>query len=184
MRTITLCLLLLVSGSCLLGTSASDADSFDFEEVEAYGFIKSVEKALKKALTTVRGVNCTIKEVIEVMLATTNYVDAIDACGMAIPKDIAKIVKNCKSIIALCEDIIHLNSTICADEEDGKMTSSKCFLGLFEAIMKLSYKINTTLKLIAKLPADTESCFLDATKEVEQSYNDFLPNIDKCIEQM
>lgn len=137
-----------------------------------------------KVLTTVRGVNCTIKTVADILIATTKYVDSIDACGMAVPREVAKIVKCCKDIIAICEDIIHLNTTICAAEENGKMTSGKCFWKLFEAVMKLTRKLNTALKLIAKLPADTEACFVDATNEVVESYDNFLPNINKCIDEM
>ncbi|KAH8404408.1 hypothetical protein KR222_011029, partial [Zaprionus bogoriensis] len=157
-----------------------------FEEVEPFGdnFVTKMRNILLKVLTTVRGVNCTIKEVIEVMDATTKYIDAIDACGTAVPKDVAKIVKNCQSIISICDEILHLNSTICASDDDSKVTTSECFWGLLKAIMKLTYKIDTSLKQIAKLPGDTEACFVDATKEVEQSYNDFLPKIDACIEQM
>ncbi|XP_017856698.1 PREDICTED: uncharacterized protein LOC108609489 [Drosophila arizonae] len=189
MKSLTLCLLLLVCGSCLLGSNANtiNDNSVHYEEVELYsddGFIKTMEKILMKVLTTVRGVNCTIKTVADILIATTKYVDSIDVCGMAVPKEVAKIVKCCKDIIAICEDIIHLNSTICAAEENGKMTSGKCFWKLFEAIMKLTRKLNTALKLIAKLPGDTEACFVDATNEVVESYDNFLPNINKCIDEM
>ncbi|XP_023170276.2 uncharacterized protein LOC111598998 [Drosophila hydei] len=189
MKSLTLCLLVLVSGSCLLSANANtiNESSFDFEEVELYGddgFIKTMENIFMKVLTTVRGVNCTMKTVVEILIATTKYVDAIDACGTAVPKEVAKIVKCCKDIISICENIIHLNSTICAAEEGGKMTSGKCFWKLFEAVMKLTRKLNTALKLIAKLPVDTEACFVDATHELVVNYDNFLPNISKCIDDM
>ncbi|KAI8046242.1 hypothetical protein M5D96_002444 [Drosophila gunungcola] len=63
MKAITLCLLVLVSATCLLTTQ------------------------------TVRGTNCIIKEVVNILSSCTNYVDAIDACGTEIPKDVAKIVE-------------------------------------------------------------------------------------------
>ncbi|XP_064538402.1 uncharacterized protein LOC135428375 [Drosophila montana] len=204
MRTITLCLLLLVSASCLISSNAKATvdDSINFEDVdldalidqldgdymdvEEFGFIRSVRKALKKVLKTVRGVNCTIKEVIEVLSAATNYVDGIDACGTAVPKDVAAIVNSCKTIISICNDIINLNSKLCTtdDPDSSQMSSKKCFWQLFKAVMKLTRKINTTLKQIAKLPSDTSSCFLDATNDVKNSFNNFLPNINTCVDQM
>ncbi|XP_037731250.1 uncharacterized protein LOC119561837 [Drosophila subpulchrella] len=213
MKTITLCLLVVVSATCLLTTRANSIESresdldyeFDFEseledlldeldndndymDVEAQGFIKTCRKILRKALKTVRGTNCIIKEVADILSSCTNYVDAIDDCGTAIPKDVAKIVDSVKQIIKICDDIIHLHSKLCAKDEsdDGSIikNSSKCFWKLFKASMKLTRKINKTLKLIAKLPSDTSSCFVSATNNVTASFNSFLPNINVCIESM
>ncbi|XP_017079876.2 uncharacterized protein LOC108113708 [Drosophila eugracilis] len=214
MKAITLCLLVLVSAACLLTTQASSLRSseetidyeFDLEseleqlldeldkdndymDIEAQGFIKSCRKILRKALKTVRGTNCIIKEVVNILSSCTSYVDDIDACGVAIPKDVAKIVDSVKQIISICNDIIHLQSKLCAKDEsssDGSIikNTSKCFWKLFKATMKLTRRINEALKLIAKLPSDTSSCFVDATKNVSASFNAFLPNIDVCIESM
>ncbi|XP_060662697.1 uncharacterized protein LOC132795808 [Drosophila nasuta] len=203
MKVITLCLLVLVSASCLLSVNANAAgpnavgfEDFDLDEFEAqlddeymdfetFGFIRSVRKALKKALKTVRGVNCIIKEVNEILSASTGYVDAIDACGTAVPKDVLAIVNSCKTIISLCNDVINANTKLCGTSEDGtKTTSKKCFWNLFKTVMKLTRKINTTLKQMASLPSDTSSCFVDATNSVKTSYNNFLPNIDTCVDSM
>ncbi|KAH8287980.1 hypothetical protein KR044_004993 [Drosophila immigrans] len=204
MKAITLCLLVIVSASCLLSCNANaagpnaisledmdldaleaqlDGDYMDFEE---YGFIRSVRKALKKVLKTVRGVNCTVKEVIEVMTAATNYVDAVDGCGTAVPKDVLAVVDSCKAIITMCDAIINLNSKLCnpEDADSDKMSTKKCTWQLFKALMKLTRKLNRTLKQIAKVPSDTSSCFVDATTKVKNSFNEFLPNIDTCVSQM
>lgn len=176
---------------CFSDCIISQAEAYNaprFEEVELYGdddgFIKTMEKILMKVLTTMRGVDCTFKEVIEVMAATVRYLEDIDSCGTAVPKDIAKIVKSCKSIIDICNDIIHLRSNLCANDGESKTTTSGCFWELFKAIMRLTRKLNTTLKLIAKMPSDTETCFVDATKNVESSYNAFMPRINMCIDEM
>lgn len=137
-----------------------------------------------KVLTTMRGVDCTFREVIEVLAATVSYLDNIEKCGTAVPADIAKIVKSCKSIVDICNSIIHLRSDLCANDGDSKTTTSGCFWELFKAVMKLTRKLNTTLKLIANLPADTETCFVDATKKVESSYSAFMPQINMCIDEM
>lgn len=159
----------------------------DYMDIEEYGFIRSVRKILKKALKSVRGVNCILKEVNAILAASTGYVDAIDACGTAVPKDVLAIVNSVKTIISLCNDVINVNSRLCAaDEEAGtdKATSSKCFWRLFKTVMKLTRKINRTIKQITKLPTDTSSCFVDATLSVKTSYNNFLPNINTCVDSM
>lgn len=153
-------------------------------DVEEFGFIGSCRKILRKALKTVRGTNCIIKEVVDILSTCTTYVDAIDACGTAVPKDVAKIVSNVKDMIKICNDILHLHSQLCSDNKSVVQTASKCFWQLFKASMKLTRKINVTLKLIAKLPADTSSCFLNATNDVKVSFNSFLPNINVCIDSM
>ncbi|KAL7738906.1 hypothetical protein ACLKA6_008487 [Drosophila palustris] len=187
MRIVTLCLLVLASSSCLLGKVESSASqSASFEEVQPFGdgALKEFEKILKTILTTVRGVNCTMKQVIEVMIATTNYIDAIDACGTAVPKDIAKIVKSCQNIYNICDDIVHLNSTICSHDEDAKMTGLSCTFHLTIAIMKLTRNINTVLKQMYNLPFDTEVCFVDATREVADVYENFMPRVKLCVNDM
>ncbi|XP_034475708.1 uncharacterized protein LOC117782779 [Drosophila innubila] len=206
MKAITLCLLVVVSASCLLSTNANavgpdvffenldvDFDLLDAElngdymDIEEYGFITWVRTALRKLVKTVRGVNCILKEVNAILKACTDYVDAIDACGTAVPKDVAAVVSSCKAIISICDSIINLNSKLCAagDDADANAPSSKkCCWNVFKATMKLTRKINTTLKQIAKLPTDTSSCFLDSTNAVKQSFNDFLPNINTCVDQM
>ncbi|XP_068159029.1 uncharacterized protein [Drosophila tropicalis] len=214
MKAITLCLLVLVSASCVLSASVSanavdsvvfddeqidmllaeldSDDDQDYMDIESYGFILSCKKILRKALKSVRGTNCILKEVVSVLSACTTYVDAIDACGVAVPKDVAKILASVKSIITICNNIINANSTYCdttaeaeADSTTSNVsTSAKCFTKVFVATMKLVRKINVTLKLIAKLPSDTSSCFLDATNNVKDAFNTFLPKIDVCIDSM
>lgn len=161
-----------------------DEDYMDFEE---YGALRKFKNALKKALKSVRGVNCILKEVTAILSASTGYVDAIDACGTNVPKDVLAIVDSVKTIISLCNDVINVNSKLCAaDEEAGtdKPTSSKCFWKLLKTVMRLTRKINRTIKQIAKLPTDTSSCFVDATLSVKASYNSFIPNINTCIDSM
>ncbi|XP_017134701.1 uncharacterized protein LOC108150899 [Drosophila miranda] len=208
MKAITLCLLVLVSASCLLTTHANavgSSENFDYDlEIEQLladldgdldymgvaeqGFIRTCRGILRKALRCIRGTNCILKETLAVLTACTTYVDAIDSCGVAVPKDVANIVKSVKSMITICNSIIHLHSQLCATEDTtttgtGK-TTTKCFLKLFKATMSLVRKINTTLKLASKLPSDTSSCFVGATNTVKDACNAFLPNIDVCIDSM
>ncbi|KAH8387197.1 hypothetical protein KR093_005447 [Drosophila rubida] len=199
MKAITLCLLVLVSASCLLSAQANtagpyavsledmDLDAFegllddDYTDFEAH-CLRGIRKVFKAVLKTLRGVNCTMKQVTMILEATTNYLDAIDACGTKAPKDVLAIVDSCKAIQNMCYQIIHLNSELCGpdtDDED-KMSSKKCSWQLFKALMKLTRKINKTLKQITNLPTDTSSCFLDATTDVKNSFNSFQPNVKAC----
>ncbi|XP_022208716.2 uncharacterized protein LOC111065059 [Drosophila obscura] len=210
MKAITLCLLVLVSASCLLTTPANavgSSESLDFYfEIEQLladldgdldadymgvaelGFIRSCRAILRKALKGIRGTNCILKETLAMLTACTTYVDAIDSCGVAVPKDVAKIVKNVKAMIEICNSIIHLHSQLCATEDTTTTgtgtTSRKCCFRLFKASMSLVRKINVTLKLISKLPADTNSCFVGATNTVKDACNDYMPNINDCIDSM
>ncbi|XP_023034551.2 uncharacterized protein LOC111519210 [Drosophila willistoni] len=212
MKVVTLCLLVLATGSCLLSTNANSiasnekdlVDSLNFDdldleldlltaeldgdymEIDEFGIFRGFRRILKKALKTLRGVNCTIKAVVEVLDAATKYVDAVDACGVEVPKSVAKIVQSCKSIISTCNDIIHLNSNVCDnanydDETDGeKSTTKKCFIQLVKTILKLRRQIKSTLKQIQKLPSDTNKCFVDATDKVKVSFQEFPSNIKNC----
>ncbi|XP_034665992.1 uncharacterized protein LOC117899946 [Drosophila subobscura] len=208
MKVITVCLLVLVSASCLLTTHANavgpsenfgydfeieqllsglDGD-FDYMGVAEQGFIHSCRSILIKALKGIRGTNCILKETLAVLTACTTYVDAIDGCGVAVTKDVARIVDTVKSMITICDNIIHLHSKLCATEDTttngtGK-TSGKCFRKVLDSTMLLVIKMNVALDLIANLPADTSSCFVGATNTVKDACNAFLPNIDVCIASM
>ncbi|XP_023176451.2 uncharacterized protein LOC111603195 [Drosophila hydei] len=202
MRSATLCLLLLVAASCLISSSAEAATAEranfdevdlanlidelddDYVDVEESSFISSVRDALKVALKTLRGANCTVKKVADILIATTNYVDTIDACGVTVTKDVAAIVKSCKNIIAICNDIIHLHSKLCATDEAkaNALSSRHCSWQLYKTVRRLSSTIRATRKQIAKLPADTSSCYVNATNDVKASYDQFVPNINACFE--
>ncbi|TDG41833.1 hypothetical protein AWZ03_011748 [Drosophila navojoa] len=144
-------------------------------------FISLVHKALQLVLKTLRGVNCTIKEVAETLNATAKYVDTSDACGVSLTKDVAAIVKNCTTIIAICNDIIHMQSKLCAIPDEPKsnaLSPRKCFWQVLKAVVRLARTIRATRRQIASLPSDTNSCFVNATSEVKASYDSFVPNIN------
>lgn len=161
----------------------------DYMDIEEFGFVMTVRKILKTILKTVRGLNCLLKEVTNILEACTKYVDAIDACGTAVPKDVAAIVTSCKTIITLCHNIINPQSDKCApskgddadtDADSTQSTSRGCFLQSLRATIKLTKKIKSTVNQISKLPTDTSSCFSDSTNAVKESFNNFLPNIRTC----
>ncbi|EDW07117.1 uncharacterized protein LOC6584140 [Drosophila mojavensis] len=206
MRGVTICLLLLTAASCLIGSSGKQAATAgaelvnfeavdlanlidelddDYVDVEESSFISSVHDALKVVLQTLRGVNCTIKEVAEILNATAKYVETIDACGVTLTKDVAAIVRNCKTIIAICNDIIHMQSKLCAIPDEPKsnaLSPKKCSWQLLKAVVRLARTIRATRRQIARLPSDTSSCFVNATSEVKASYDSFAPNIHACFD--
>lgn len=77
-----------------------------------------------------------------------------------------------------------MKSTICASDDDAKMTGFKCSFELFKSLMSLTRSLNVAIKLMVNLPFDTEACFLDATKEIISTYENFVPNIKTCMNDM
>uniref|UniRef100_A0A6P4E8S5 Uncharacterized protein LOC108041125 n=1 Tax=Drosophila rhopaloa TaxID=1041015 RepID=A0A6P4E8S5_DRORH len=209
MKSITLLFLVLVSATCVLTTRANtigsaeesldndfayeleldqllddlDMDN-DYMDVEDLGFIRSCRRILWRALRTLLGTNCIIKEVVNILNSSKNYVSAIRACGTEVPKDVAKVVESVNKIIQICDSIINLRSKLCAKEKSivtKVYNSFKCFWKVFRATLRLVRQIPRALRLIAKLPANTGSCLLRATNEVKVSFNSFLPNINVCL---
>ncbi|XP_017104331.2 uncharacterized protein [Drosophila bipectinata] len=158
-------------------------DEDDLMEVEDYGLIRSIIHILHRVLKTVRGSKCVFKGVADILYSCSNFVDAVESCGTEIPKDVEKIVDSVKQIIKICDDILHLRSKLCAKDKSflhHLKNSFKCFWKLFRSTIKLTKKIHKTLKLIGKLPADTNVCFLNATSSVKVSFNSFFSNIKVC----
>ncbi|KAH8330606.1 hypothetical protein KR067_005647 [Drosophila pandora] len=158
-------------------------DDEELMDVENYGLIRTIRHILHKVLKTVRGSKCVFKGVVDILYSCTNFVDAVESCGTEVPKDVEKIVDTVKQIIKICDEILHLRSKLCAKDKSflhHLKNSFKCFWKLFRSTVKLTKKINKTLKLIRKLPADTNVCFLNATNNVKVSFNSFFSNVEVC----
>ncbi|XP_017850735.1 uncharacterized protein LOC108605497 [Drosophila busckii] len=167
----------------MLGTKTTAVGASDYESVQTFdSWVKNVESCLKKALSTARGVNCIIRAVYDVLNAANKYVEDIYECGTEIPKSIQRIVDNCREIIDICENIIKISA--CSKGDDDSKTSPICFTKLFNTTCKLTWKLSETLILIRLLPSNTEACFSNATKQVEQSFDNFLPAVTQCVLEM
>ncbi|KAH8356583.1 hypothetical protein KR200_007529 [Drosophila serrata] len=164
----------------------------EYMDVEAFGFIGACKNILWKGFKGVNGTNCIIKEVINVMSACTSYVDNIGHCTLNVPKDVLAIVNNAKQMAVIGNNIIHLRSQLCNSSTSTSTrgvvsvtkNSFKCFIKLFKATMGLVRRMNLMIKQSGRLPSNTASCFVGATKSVVASCNAFVPNINTCIANM
>ncbi|KAH8381783.1 hypothetical protein KR009_000191 [Drosophila setifemur] len=213
MKATTLCLLVLVSATCLLTTQANpdssgledldydsaiesieteleellndlEYDSEDgFMDVEQLGFISGGRHILRAALKTIRGGNCIISEVKTILTSTTDFMDTIEKCGSDVPRDVKNIVKTVKQIQSIGGNILHMESKLCAKQKaiGPVVTKLRCFWKLFRSTFGLFRRIHRTVRMIAKLPAHTSSCFLNGTTTLKVSFTSFIPNINTCI---
>ncbi|KAH8237650.1 hypothetical protein KR038_004525 [Drosophila bunnanda] len=162
----------------------------EYMDVEAFGFIGACKNILWKGFKGVNGTNCIIKEVINVMSACTGYVDNIGHCTLNVPKDVQAIVDNAKQMVTISNSIIHLRSQLCTTTSSTRgvvsatKNSFKCFIKLFRATMSLVRRMNIMIKQSGRLPSNTATCFVGATKSVVDSCNAFVPNINRCIDNM
>ncbi|ALC44554.1 CG8664 [Drosophila busckii] len=82
---------------------------------ERYRFIACARKVLRKGIA---------KMVTQILNACIKYVDTIDACGTPVSKDVLTIVNASKSIIGICNKIVHLSSMLCNNGHYEKSTDS------------------------------------------------------------
>ncbi|XP_017840304.1 uncharacterized protein LOC108598199 [Drosophila busckii] len=146
---------------------------------ERYRFTACVRKVLKKG---------SAKMVTQILNPCTKYVDAIDACGTPVSKDVLAIANASKSMIGICNKIVHLSSMLCNNGHYEKSTDSAkmCSWQLFKAVDKLTDKLNTTSelvgKLVGKLAVHTSFCFMGATNEVRASLDNVLPGVNIYVD--
>ncbi|XP_068147092.1 uncharacterized protein [Drosophila tropicalis] len=204
MKAIVLCLLVLVSASCVLSASVSPKDvatpdikalqmklnaliskyqemdsNDDYMSVEQQGFIRSVIKILGTSWNGILGLTCLIQEFANVIETCTNYVYAVNNCGEAIPEDIQAIIDSIKSAGTQLVDIISFETKVCDDSDSG----SECLAKLVEAGVELTETINATIRDVGQFPSDTSFCFVDATETLVKNCNAFVPNCQKCIDK-
>jgi len=164
--------------------------------IESIGFNKpglfaGVIDALKIALRTLKGLNCTIKEVIEIRAACFKFLAAVENCGTEITGKAQEVVEAVVSIILTCDELIHMNSTICGngdpvendDEVDNVSTSITCSWTVLNKMMSLVKTIETTTNMIkdlALIPNDANVCFSVASRDLLVAFITFPDNIVQC----
>ncbi|EDW75544.1 uncharacterized protein Dwil_GK23760 [Drosophila willistoni] len=204
MKAIVLCLLVLVSASCVLSASVNTKDvaipdikalqtkldallskyqkmdsNDDYMSVEQQGFIKSVIKILGTSWDGILGLTCLIQEFADVILTCTTYVKAVNDCGVAIPEDIQAIIDSIKEAGIQLLHILSFETKVCDDSDSG----TECLAKLVEAGVELVETIKATIRDIGEFPSNTSSCFVGATKTLVDGCNAFVPNCQKCIDK-
>ena len=168
--------------------------SDEFMEIDPY-CISGIYSVLKTVVKTLKGINCSIKEVLRIQLAAHQFLADITACGGEVNKKVQNLINAIQDIIETTKAIVGISESVCAngaDETDkatrgkvvdGIKSSHKCAVNMLRKLTKLSRQIRYALKLIAQIknvPGDTSKCVLDAVNTLEVYFNDFVPNIKSC----
>ncbi|XP_073835711.1 uncharacterized protein [Musca autumnalis] len=173
-------------------------------EIEPYGVWTGMYRIIKKALRYMKGLNCTIKEVLEIQTAAQNFINSVQACGGEVNKKVQNLIDACNDILETCKDILGINESICgnsnnADEEETAVadaadietygvvsdakTAHKCFVKMVRKVNKLKKQVKRAIKMIKdikKVPGDTSDCVLDAVNSLEMTFTQFPTNVKSC----
>uniref|UniRef100_A0A1L8EIT4 Putative secreted protein n=1 Tax=Haematobia irritans TaxID=7368 RepID=A0A1L8EIT4_HAEIR len=205
----------LIAAFCLVAVSANGSlkieneDLVDYDyiaqdladeimEIEPYGLFTGMYSVIKAALRTVKGLNCTIKEVLEVQNAAQAFVNNVQACGDAVSKKLQNLINACQDIIDTCKSIMGINESICGNTDDDNETDSdvqtlgavsdaktahKCFVKMVRKVNKLKKQVKKAVKMIKdikKVPGDTSDCAMDAINTLENTFVQFPANVKTC----
>ncbi|XP_017055927.1 uncharacterized protein LOC108097901 [Drosophila ficusphila] len=155
-----------------------------FVEVEEFGFLGGVKKALKIALRSVKGFNCVIKWVVGIQDSATQFNANVAHCGATASNEVTNLINANLKIISTCNDIINLKSNVCndADDEQTKISNS-CFVKTLRKMWTLSKQIRTAIKLAKKIPQtgpNAVDCVNDAVSTLVTYYTAFPQNMVTC----
>ncbi|XP_061397887.1 uncharacterized protein LOC133333561 [Musca vetustissima] len=171
----------------------------EIAEIEPNGAFTGMYFVIKKALRYVKGLNCTIKEVLAIQTAAQNFVDSVRACGGEVSKKVQNLIDACNDIIQTCKEILGINETICGNSNDVEessgddveshgviskaKTAHKCFVKMVRKVNKLKKQVKRAIKMIKsikKVPGDTSDCVMDAVNNLEMYFTQFPANIKTC----
>ena len=170
----------------------SQENSGEFIEIEAR---TTFYLTLIKVLKTLKGLNCTIKEVIAVRNAANQLIDDIKACGGEVSTKVQNLINACIAVVETSEAILGINQSVCGngDESDiqsrtwhvvsGAQNAHKCFVQIFDNVRKLNSQVKTVVKMIGqikKVPGDTSQCVLDSIDALTTKFTDFPTNVKAC----
>ncbi|XP_023294686.1 uncharacterized protein LOC111677729 [Lucilia cuprina] len=205
----------LIVGLCVVAVTANASGDFGLEyenvqdyeyvaqelaeeimEIEPQGLFSGMYFVLKKVLRTLKGLNCTIKEVIVIRGAAIKFVDDVKACGGEVSAKVQNLINACNDIIETCKDILGINESVCGntvDEDEalsrtwnvvsGAQNAHKCYVKMFRKLQTLNKQIKRAVKLInqiKKVPGDTSKCVLNAVDTLEGYFIAFPSNIKTC----
>lgn len=155
---------------------------------------------IRKALSAIKGVKCTVKEVVIIKNAAQAFIDDIQLCGDDVNAKAKQLNETCKNIITTANNIINVNETICGSTstatsattlnlEDDVMepalhkTKIKCFFKLLGKTLKLKNQIRRAIRLIKqipKVPGKTNECVSTAADNLGNVFNQFPSKVKYC----
>ncbi|XP_005185437.2 uncharacterized protein LOC101898958 [Musca domestica] len=206
-----LALIALVAGLCLVAVNANvelpaPMEEIDFEyiakdiaddvvDIDAQVSWFGIYFVIHKVLTTLKGVNCTIKEVLAIRTAAQNFLNDVKACGGEVSKKLQNLIDTCKNIVSTANDIIHVNENICGNTtpgDDGSdvaadalsvKTGWNCFWKLLFKTMSLKNQVKHAIYLIKQIPSvpgDTGVCVNNALSTLSNVFTQFPSNVKAC----
>lgn len=165
-------------------------------EIEPQGLFTGMYFIMKKALKTLKRLNCTIKEVIDIQIAAHEFITDVYACGGEVNKKVQNLIDACNDIIETCKDILGINESVCGNSVEeiaiqsrtwnvvqGAQNGHKCFVQMFRKLQTLNKQVKRAVKLIKQIksvPGDTSKCVLDAVDTLEGYFTRFPSNIKTC----
>ncbi|XP_036336955.1 uncharacterized protein LOC118747071 [Rhagoletis pomonella] len=168
-------------------TALDYADALaDEEAFSIFGFFYFT---LKAALRTLKGVNCTIKEVLSIQTAGVDFLNDVKDCNSGALKSLNALVNQVQAVVSTSNDIIHLNSNVCNngaldDEADAKKTTpAKCFAKLLGKLITLKKQVANTVSLAKKLPStpsEYAGCAKSTVSDLISVFTNFPTNIKTC----
>lgn len=155
-------------------------------DIETYTIFSSFYWIARAALKTLKGANCTIKQVMAIKTAGQDFLDNIQSCGTDAVSAFQNVITSVKAVITTCDNIINLNEQVCNNDEstNGKTsTPFKCFTKLLGQFTTLYKQINSTLSAIKKVPAvpsDAVDCTNSAVSDLTSPFTNFGSDIKTC----
>ncbi|KAI8124293.1 hypothetical protein CVS40_5339 [Lucilia cuprina] len=139
---------------------------------------------IRKALSIILGVKCTVREVLEIKAAALKFIDDIERCGNNVSESVQPLLDACKNIIVICNDILHVNENICGnslnpEETDNSTTPKKCFKKLYKRTVELKDQVKEAITLIKNI-TNTGKCVTEAVRELESVFIKFPIKIEFC----
>ncbi|XP_037812290.1 uncharacterized protein LOC119604029 [Lucilia sericata] len=203
------CKILLVASFCFVATSANFILSSPLNNLDSnndYQFVandiaegiveiepylvswSTLNIVIRKALSIILGVKCTVREVLEIKEAALKFIDDIERCGNNVTNSVQSLIDACKNIIVICNDILHVNENICGnslnpEESDNSTTPRKCFKKLYKRTVELKDQVKeaiTLIKNITNVPGDAGKCVTKAVRELESVFIKFPVKIEFC----
>ena len=153
---------------------------------------------IQKALSAVKGVKCTVKEVVEIESAAQTFLNDVQACGdVNINSKAQKLIATCKSIVTNAGNIININesavcggsSTVATNAENVAVeaftvnTKISCFFKLFGKTLKLKNQIRHAIYLISQIPkvtAQANECVNAAAANLGSVFYQFPTKVKYC----
>lgn len=169
----------------------------DVTDVESYATVSwmGIFFVIQKALSAVKGVKCTVKEVVAIESAAQTFLNDVQLCGDDnINSKTQKLIATCKNIVTNANNIININETVCGgtsttDSDDGLVetyatkTKFNCFFKLFGKTLKLKSQIRHAIYLInqiTKATGQANECVNAAATNLGNVFYQFPTKVKYC----